>query len=202
MPGRTVTSFARSEGRRLRPYGLLATFDQAEEPLLGLGDVVVVYPGLFATLWQASFMQPITIRSWRCLYQAIRDEKECTAGMNIGILGSEGSLRHESMGVPFLYGLFLIRLAGISLTVEVLILHIFFRALPTDTLYSSRPADCIWKRIFSRSSGDTIVRNTAPATPPAQNSATTGWLTNTRRWSAGPGGRGAMGRAREPKARR
>ncbi len=52
--------------------------------------------------------------------------------------------------------------------------HIFMSPFPTDILYSSRPALCIWKRIFNRSSGDTTVLETAPATPPAQNAAKTG----------------------------
>lgn len=35
-------------------------------------------------------------------------------------------------------------------------------------------------RILSRSKGDTTVRDTAPATPPAQNAATTGWEIDSR----------------------
>jgi hypothetical protein len=51
---------------------------------------------------------------------------------------------------------------------------IFFRACHIDNLYSSRPTLWIWSRIFNRSKGDTIVLETAPATPPAMNAATTG----------------------------
>jgi hypothetical protein len=54
-------------------------------------------------------------------------------------------------------------------------LHIFASALGTDILYSLRPTLCTWKRIFRRSSGDTTVRETAPATPPATKDARTGW---------------------------
>lgn len=53
--------------------------------------------------------------------------------------------------------------------------HIFPNACPTDNLYASLPALCICMRIFSLSRGDTTVRDTAPATPPAQKAATTGW---------------------------
>lgn len=53
-------------------------------------------------------------------------------------------------------------------------LHILARPLPTDSLYSSRPALCTWNNIFNRSNGETTVRDTAPAIPPAQNAATTG----------------------------
>jgi hypothetical protein len=53
-------------------------------------------------------------------------------------------------------------------------LHIFASAFGTDILYSSLPTLCIWNRIFRRSSGDTTVRETAPATPPATKDATTG----------------------------
>ncbi len=52
--------------------------------------------------------------------------------------------------------------------------HIFMSPFPTDILYSSRPALCIWNRIFNRSSGETTVLEIAPATPPAQNAAKTG----------------------------
>ena len=52
--------------------------------------------------------------------------------------------------------------------------HIFMSAFPTLILYSVWPALCTWNKIFSRSSGDTTVRETAPATPPAINEATTG----------------------------
>jgi hypothetical protein len=55
--------------------------------------------------------------------------------------------------------------------------HILASALPTLSLYASRPALCTWKRILRRSSGETTVRETAPATPPAQKAATTGWET-------------------------
>lgn len=61
--------------------------------------------------------------------------------------------------------------------------HIFISPFPTDILYSSRPTLCIWKRIFSRSRGDTTVLDTAPATPPAQNAATTGWAISSLSWS-------------------
>lgn len=53
-------------------------------------------------------------------------------------------------------------------------LHIFAKPFPTDILYSSLPTLCIWKRIFSRSSGDTTVLDTAPATPPARKAAKIG----------------------------
>ena len=52
--------------------------------------------------------------------------------------------------------------------------HIFTRAFHIDSLYSSLPTLWIWSKIFNRSSGDTIVLETAPATPPAMNAATTG----------------------------
>lgn len=52
--------------------------------------------------------------------------------------------------------------------------HILASALCTDILYSSRPTDWIWLRIFSLSRGETTVLETAPATPPAQNAAVTG----------------------------
>ena len=51
---------------------------------------------------------------------------------------------------------------------------IFTKAFQIDNLYSVRPTLWIWRRIFNRSSGDTIVLETAPATPPAMNAATTG----------------------------
>jgi hypothetical protein len=54
-------------------------------------------------------------------------------------------------------------------------LHILARAFGTDILYSSLPTLCIWNRILRRSSGDTTVRETAPATPPATKDARTGW---------------------------
>jgi hypothetical protein len=54
-------------------------------------------------------------------------------------------------------------------------LHILPNAWPTDNLYASRPALCICIRILSLSSGDTTVRETAPATPPPQKAATIGW---------------------------
>ncbi len=50
--------------------------------------------------------------------------------------------------------------------------HIFARALPTDSLYSWRPALWTWSRILSLSRGDTTVRETAPAVPPAMKAAT------------------------------
>ena len=52
--------------------------------------------------------------------------------------------------------------------------HIFIRPFPTDILYSFLPALWIWNNIFNRSSGETTVRDTAPAIPPARNAATTG----------------------------
>ncbi len=62
-------------------------------------------------------------------------------------------------------------------------LHIFARAFGTDILYSFRPALCTWKRILRRSSGDTTVRETAPAVPPAMNDARTGCArTSLSRW--------------------
>lgn len=64
--------------------------------------------------------------------------------------------------------------------------HILSSALPTLSLYASRPALCTWKRIFSRSRGETTVRETAPATPPAQKAATTGCEMPARNWSMGP----------------
>lgn len=51
---------------------------------------------------------------------------------------------------------------------------IFTKAFQIDNLYSVRPTLWTWRRIFNRSSGDTIVLETAPATPPAINAATTG----------------------------
>ena len=60
--------------------------------------------------------------------------------------------------------------------------HIFMRPFPTDSLYSLRPALWTWKRILSRSRGDTTVLETAPATPPAQKAATTGCETISRSW--------------------
>jgi hypothetical protein len=53
--------------------------------------------------------------------------------------------------------------------------HILASAFGTLILYSVRPALWTWNRIFRRSRGDTTVRDTAPATPPAMNDATTGW---------------------------
>ena len=52
--------------------------------------------------------------------------------------------------------------------------HIFIRPFPTDILYSVLPALCIWNSIFSRSRGETTVRDTAPAIPPARKAAKTG----------------------------
>lgn len=71
--------------------------------------------------------------------------------------------------------------------------HIFPRADPTDSLYASRPTLCTCSRIFSRSRGDTTVLETAPATPPPQNAATTGCDIHSRKSandsvSAGCGG--------------
>lgn len=57
--------------------------------------------------------------------------------------------------------------------------HIFARALPTGSLYSLWPALCTWYRIFNRSSGETTVLDTAPATPPPQKAATTGCETKS-----------------------
>ena len=54
-------------------------------------------------------------------------------------------------------------------------LHIFIRPCPTGSLYSVLPTLCIWNRILRRSSGDTTVLDTAPATPPARKAAKTGW---------------------------
>lgn len=54
-------------------------------------------------------------------------------------------------------------------------LHIFMRPCRTGSLYSVLPALCIWNRILRRSSGDTTVLETAPATPPAKKAAKTGW---------------------------
>jgi hypothetical protein len=53
-------------------------------------------------------------------------------------------------------------------------LHIFPKAFHIDIWYASLPALCTWNRIFNLSSGDTTVRETAPARPPAMNEATTG----------------------------
>lgn len=60
-------------------------------------------------------------------------------------------------------------------------LHILASAWPTDSLYASRPTLCTCMRIFNRSRGDTTVRDTAPATPPAQKAATTGCETRSRK---------------------
>lgn len=51
---------------------------------------------------------------------------------------------------------------------------ILTRALHTDNLYSSLPALCTWYNIFRRSRGETIVLDTAPATPPPMKAAVTG----------------------------
>lgn len=72
--------------------------------------------------------------------------------------------------------------------------HIFFKAPPTESWYSWRPADWIWKRIFRRSRGDTTVRETAPATPPAQKAATTGCEMNLKTLSTAVLGRTGEGR--------
>lgn len=59
-------------------------------------------------------------------------------------------------------------------------LHILPSAWPTDSLYASLPALWTCIKILSRSRGDTTVRETAPATPPAQKAATIGWEANSR----------------------
>src|SRR3954470_21223418 len=69
--------------------------------------------------------------------------------------------------------------------------HIFARALGTDILYSVLPALWTWNNIFNRSSGDTTVLETAPATPPAQNEAKTGCPRISRMKSRRDGGGGA-----------
>jgi hypothetical protein len=51
--------------------------------------------------------------------------------------------------------------------------QIFASALEMLILYSVRPEDCTCNRIFNRSKGETTVRDTAPATPPPMNEATT-----------------------------
>lgn len=56
-------------------------------------------------------------------------------------------------------------------------LHIFMSALWTGILYSFRPTLWTWNKILSLSRGDTTVRDTAPATPPAMKDATMGWAT-------------------------
>ncbi len=61
--------------------------------------------------------------------------------------------------------------------------HIFFSAWPTDILYSVRPTLWTWNRILRRSSGETTVRETAPATPPPQKAAMTGSEMNMRDWA-------------------
>lgn len=53
-------------------------------------------------------------------------------------------------------------------------LHILPSALCTDILYSSLPTLCTWNKILRRSRGETTVRETAPATPPATKDARTG----------------------------
>lgn len=50
--------------------------------------------------------------------------------------------------------------------------QIFAKALCTLILYSVCPVLCTCSRIFSLSSGDTTVLDTAPATPPAMKDAT------------------------------
>ena len=62
-------------------------------------------------------------------------------------------------------------------------LHIFASAFPTDSLYSVWPTLWTWNRILRRSRGETTVRETAPATPPAQKAATTGWEKKSRNFS-------------------
>jgi len=54
-------------------------------------------------------------------------------------------------------------------------LHIFSNVGHTPR-YASAPGPCIWKRIFIRSSGETIVLETAPATPPAMKDVDVGEL--------------------------
>lgn len=61
--------------------------------------------------------------------------------------------------------------------------HILANALPIDILYSVRPWLWTWKRIFKRSSGETTVLETAPATPPAMNEAVIGCETSSRKRS-------------------
>ena len=51
---------------------------------------------------------------------------------------------------------------------------ILTRAFHIDNLYSSLPTLCIWRRILRRSRGETIVLETAPATPPPIKAAATG----------------------------
>lgn len=64
------------------------------------------------------------------------------------------------------------------------LLHIFASALGTDILYSSRPTLWTWNRILRRSRGETTVRETAPATPPATKEASTGCAkTSLNFWS-------------------
>lgn len=60
--------------------------------------------------------------------------------------------------------------------------HILPSALPTDSLYSVRPALWTWNRILRRSRGETTVRETAPATPPAQKAAITGCEMTSWNW--------------------
>lgn len=50
------------------------------------------------------------------------------------------------------------------------------------------PSDGIWNRILSRSGGETTKRDTALATPSAQNAATTGRLMKRSRGFIGAGG--------------
>lgn len=68
--------------------------------------------------------------------------------------------------------------------------HILAKALPIDILYSLRPWLWTWNRIFNRSSGDTTVLETAPATPPAMNEAATGCEKNSRARTMRDGGVG------------
>lgn len=63
-------------------------------------------------------------------------------------------------------------------------LQILPRAFGMLILYSVRPLDCTCSKILRRSSGDTTVRDTAPATPPATKEATTACDTHDRKpWS-------------------
>jgi hypothetical protein len=52
--------------------------------------------------------------------------------------------------------------------------RILTNAFHIDNLYSVLPTLCICSKIFNRSRGETIVLDTAPATPPAKKAAMTG----------------------------
>jgi hypothetical protein len=67
-------------------------------------------------------------------------------------------------------------------------LHILAKAFPIDIWYASRPALWTWNKIFNRSRGDTTVRETAPAIPPAQNEAITGCEMKDLNWYVLEGG--------------